>query len=152
MANTATVEAANESASSAKAVPVPAVATRTPPSAGPSRRSVIGRTNWSSEFAAGRSLPGTTSGTIASNAGVKNAVPIPYTATMARRCQKVRRPVSASAASTPTTSARPMSAQSMTIRRSSRSLRIPAGRRKTMVGTVIPIPRMESAAGAFHSS
>src|SRR3954451_18634633 len=38
----------------------------------------------------------------------------------------------------------------MSRRRSSRSLITPAGRRKASVGIVIPIPRIESAAGAFQ--
>ena len=48
-----------------------------PPIAGPARRWAIGRTNWSSELAAGRSDAGRMSGTSASKAGVKNAVPAP---------------------------------------------------------------------------
>jgi hypothetical protein len=40
----------------------------------------------------------------------------------------------------------------MSERRSSRSLRTPAGRRNAIVGIVIPIPRRDSAAGAFQSS
>ena len=50
------------------------------------------------------------------------------------------------------TIARARSAHSMSERRSSRSLRTPAGSRKAIIGTVIPIPRSESAAGAFQSS
>ena len=77
MRKIATVEAAKDAASTANAVPVPTPATSTPPSAGPARRSAIGRTNWSSELAAARSAAGTMSGTTASKAGVKNAVPTP---------------------------------------------------------------------------
>jgi hypothetical protein len=40
----------------------------------------------------------------------------------------------------------------MSRRRSTRSLRTPAGRRKASVGIVIAMPRRESATGAFHSS
>ena len=69
-------EAANEAASTAKAMPVPR-AIRAPPRTGPRRRIAIGRMNWSSEFADGRSARGTSSGTIASKAGVKKAVPMP---------------------------------------------------------------------------
>src|SRR6187200_3482938 len=68
------------------------------------------------------------------------------------RCQKVRAPVNERTASTPMTSARPKSAQSMTRRRSTRSLSIPAGSRNAIVGRVIPMPRIESAAGAFHNA
>ena len=50
------------------------------------------------------------------------------------------------------TTARPTSAQSMTFRRSSRSLSTPPGSRKAIVGTVIPMPTSASAAGAFQSS
>src|SRR3954471_18731151 len=74
---TAIVEAANERLSSAKDVPDPSPATSAPPRVGPTRRRAIGRTNWSREFAAGRSAEGTRSGTAASKAGVKNAVPTP---------------------------------------------------------------------------
>src|SRR5438093_8914397 len=74
---TATVDAANDAESSANAVPDPSPATMAPPTAGPTRRSAIGRTNWSREFAAGRSAEGTMSGTTASKAGMKNAVPTP---------------------------------------------------------------------------
>ena len=38
------------------------------------------------------------------------------------------------------------------VRRSKRSLRTPAGSRNAIVGTVIPMPRIDSAAGAFQSS
>ena len=76
---TATAEAANEAASTANATPVP-TATSNPPIAGPASRSAMGRTNWSSEFAAARSSGGSKSGTMASNAGMKNALAAPYTA------------------------------------------------------------------------
>src|SRR6266536_2644603 len=75
--NTASVEAAKDAASTANAEPAPRPATSAPPTAGPARRSAIGRTNWSSELAAARSAAGTMSGTIASKAGVKKAVPTP---------------------------------------------------------------------------
>ncbi len=45
-----------------------------------------------------------------------------------------------------------MSAYSMSDRRSRRSLSTPAGSMQRIVGTVIPIPRSERAAGAFQSS
>jgi hypothetical protein len=150
IASRTAAETAKDAASTAKATPTPKTATNQPPTAGPARRSVIGRTNWSSEFAAGRSAAGRMSGTIASKAGVKKAVPTPYTATSATSCQKVRRPVSESTARTPITTPRPTSAHNMTRRRSTRSLITPAGNRSARVGIVIPIPRMERAAGAFH--
>src|SRR5205814_8795162 len=74
IASTAAPEAANDTTSTTNAAPTE-TATSQPPSAGPASRSAIGRTNWSSEFAAARSLAGSRSGTIASKAGVKNAVP-----------------------------------------------------------------------------
>ena len=77
MASTATPAAANEAASTANAIPGPKAAISQPPTAGPARRNAIGRTNWSSELAAGRSDAGRMSGTRASNAGVKKAVPAP---------------------------------------------------------------------------
>ena len=68
-------ETANDPASSANAVPEPVTPTSTPPSAGPTRRIAIGRTNWSSAFACGRSSTGTSSGTADSKAGVKKPAP-----------------------------------------------------------------------------
>ena len=67
---------------------------RKPPSAGPARRRATGRMNWSSELACGSSEAGRTSGTIASNAGPKNAVPAPKTATSRSMCQSSSAPVS----------------------------------------------------------
>ena len=64
-------------ASSAKAVPVPKAPITTPPSAGPASRIAIGRTIWSSAFAWGSRSAGSSSGTIASNAGAKKAAPAP---------------------------------------------------------------------------
>jgi hypothetical protein len=40
----------------------------------------------------------------------------------------------------------------MTSRRSKRSLATPPGRRKAIIGTVIPMPTIDSAAGAFQST
>ena len=77
IASTAAAEARKESASSVKATPVPATAMSTPPTAGPTRRSAIGRTRWSSALACASSSAGRTSGVIASNAGPKNAPPAP---------------------------------------------------------------------------
>jgi len=79
IASTATPATANDAASVANAIPGLNAAMIQPPIAGPARRWAIGRTNWSSELAAGRSAPGRMSGTSASKAGVKNAVPAPYT-------------------------------------------------------------------------
>ena len=77
--------------SSAKAQPTPTPAMRKPPSAGPARRRATGRMNWSSEFACGSSEAGRTSGTIASNAGPKNAVPAPKTATSSEHVPELER-------------------------------------------------------------
>ena len=77
IASSATAETTNDAASSAKAVPAPNTSMSTPPSAGPARRSAIGRTNWSSALAWARSPAGSTSGTSASKDGLKNAVPAP---------------------------------------------------------------------------
>ena len=72
------IEIANEAPSSRNAGPgCPKIAISHPPTAGPSIRNAAGRTNWSSEFAAVSSVVGTSSGTIASKAGPKNAVPAP---------------------------------------------------------------------------
>src|SRR6478752_6063128 len=72
-ATIAPVEAANVAASRTNAVDAPKLATIRPPSAGPARRRAMGRTNWSSEFAAGRWSVETRLGTIASKAGTKKA-------------------------------------------------------------------------------
>ncbi len=77
IASRAAAEATKVRASTAKALDVPMAAMSHPPAAGPASRRATGRTNWSSEFAAGRSDAGRRSGTTASNAGVKNAVPTP---------------------------------------------------------------------------
>ncbi len=53
MSRIATADTTNVAASNANATPVPTAATSVPPSAGPARRRAIGRTNWSSAFAAG---------------------------------------------------------------------------------------------------
>ena len=67
----------NEAASRAKAEPAPIEATSHPPRAGPINRNAIGRTSWSSAFACASSSSARICGTIASNAGPKNAVPAP---------------------------------------------------------------------------
>ena len=77
IASSAIAETTNDAASTAKAVPAPSTSMSTPPSAGPARRSAIGRTNWSSALACASSLAGSTSGTSASKDGLKNAVPPP---------------------------------------------------------------------------
>ena len=90
------------------------------------------------------------SGTIASKAGAKKAWPAPYTATSATMCQTSSIPVSESIAMAPTASPRTTSAASITRLRSTRSLTTPPTSRKTMVGTVIAIPTIARAAGAFE--
>ena len=92
--SSALAETANEGASSANAPPTPTASISTPPSAGPGEPQRDGRTNWSSELACASSDAGRTSGTIASNAGAKNAAPAPYTATSATTCQSSSTPVS----------------------------------------------------------
>ena len=77
IASTIAADSANDAESTAKAVPTPSPATSQPPSAGPASRKQIGRMNWSSEFAWASSDSGSRSGTMASNAGPKNAVPAP---------------------------------------------------------------------------
>ena len=133
-------------------MPGPKAAMIQPPAAGPARRRAIGRTNWSSELAAGRSDAGRMSGTSASKAGVKNAVPAPYTIARAAISHTWMRPVSESTASTAIAAARTASAASMIARRLSRSLTTPPGSRQTIVGTVMAIPTIESAAGAFQTA
>ena len=77
IASTAATEATNDTASRANAVPTPRPAIIQPPSAGPTSRNAMGRTSWSSELAWASSLSGSRLGTIASNAGPKNAWPAP---------------------------------------------------------------------------
>ena len=72
-------ETMKDAASSAKTTPAEAEATSTPPIAGPAIRKTIGRISWSSAFACASRSAGTMSGTSASNAGAKNAAPVPYT-------------------------------------------------------------------------
>ena len=72
-----TAENAKVAASATKAQPGPAVPTRTPPMAGPSRVAANGRTNSPSAFAWTNSSAGTRSGTMAALAGVNNAWPHP---------------------------------------------------------------------------
>ena len=91
IANSAAAETANVAALSAKAQPTPTPSMRKPPSAGPASRRATGRMNWSSELACGSSEAGRTSGTIASNAGPKNAVPAPKTATSSEHVPQLER-------------------------------------------------------------
>jgi hypothetical protein len=95
MSRIAVAEAANDPASVRKATPGPNAAINHPPSAGPMNRTASGRTNWPSEFACSSSSRGTSCGTIAVNAGVKSALPTPYTATRQTTCQSSSAPVTA---------------------------------------------------------
>ncbi len=123
-----------------------------PPSAGPASRSATGRTNWSSEFARASSEAGRTSGTIASNAGPKNAAPAPYRATRATTCHSSSMPVIDSSAMAATATPRVTSAASITRRRSRRSETTPPSSRNAIVGIVIAMPTSASAVGAFDSA
>ena len=152
IASSAAAETANVAALRANAQPTPTPAMRKPPSAGPASRRATGRMNWSSEFACGSSEAGSTSGTIASNAGPKNAVPAPKTATSRSMCQSSSAPVSDRTAITPIASPRATSAASIRRRRSKRSLMTPPSRRKAIVGTVMAIPTTASAVGVLESA
>jgi hypothetical protein len=152
MSATHAIEKANVQASTTNAVPGPPVATIHPPSAGPSIRRAAGRTSWSSEFAWFSSASGTRPGTIASNAGPKNAVPAPNSPESTNICQSSSRPESARAPNAPTATARIRSAAIITLRRSNRSEATPPASRNTTCGTVIATPIMESAVGVFESS
>ena len=145
-------ETMKEAASSAKTTPAEAEATSTPPIAGPAIRKTIGRISWSSAFACASRSGGTMSGTSASNAGAKNAAPVPYTAAMTAMCQTSMAWVRASTASAAPATARSRSAATITKRRSKRSLATPPISKKTMVGTVIAMPTTDIAVGAFDSS
>ena len=75
--SSAPAEIRNDAPSRRNTDPAPATAIRMPPSAGPAIRRTSGRASWSSALAcASRSL-GRSSGTIASNAGAKNAAAVP---------------------------------------------------------------------------
>jgi len=108
--------------------------------------------NWSSEFAWFKSLPGTSCGTIASNAGPKNAVPAPNAAATMMMCQSSRAPASDKTPRIATLTMRSASAAIMTRRRSNRSLTTPPRSRKMICGTVIAMPTIERAVGVFDSS
>ena len=115
-------------------------------------RAAAGRTNWSREFAWFRSAPGTSCGTIASKAGPKNAVPAPNAAATIMMCQISRTPPIESTPRAATLTARSASAAIITRRRSNRSLTTPPTSRKTICGSVIATPTIESAVGTFESS
>ena len=83
---------------------------------------------------------------------MKNAVPAPYTIARAAISHTWMRPVSDSTASAAIATARTASAASMTARRLRRSLTTPPGSRHTIVGMVIAIPTIASAAGAFQTA
>jgi hypothetical protein len=89
-------------------------------------------------------------GTIASKAGPKKAVPAPYSATSPNMCQSCSDPVSDSTAIRATARPRTASAASSTRRRSKRSVTTPPSSSSTIVGTVIAMPTIESAVGAFE--
>ena len=67
-------------------------------------------------------------------------------------CQSSSVPVSDSTAISPTAAPRTTSAASSTRRRSKRSVTTPPISSSTIVGTVIAIPTIESAVGAFESA
>ena len=148
------IDTANVPASAKKAGPAlpPESAMIHPPTAGPSMRNRAGRTNWSSEFACGSSASGTRSGTTASNAGPKNALPAPYAAAINIMCQIWIVPVTASTPSAHIASMRTVSAAMSTLRRSKRSLTAPLTSRSTTCGTVCATPISASAVGTFEIS
>ena len=152
IASSAAAETANVAALSANAQPTPTPSMRKPPAAGPASRRASGRTNWSSELACGSSEAGSTSGTIASKAGPKNAVAAPKPATSTSMCHSSRAPVIDRTAITATASPRPTSAASIRRRRSKRSLMTPPSSRNTIVGTVMAMPTTASAVGVLESA
>ena len=104
--------------------------------------------NWSSELAWFSSSLGTSCGTIASNAGPKNAVGAEHRRDRPSRARaRANRSAKGRAA---TLSARSASAAIITRRRSNRSLTTPPINRKTICGTVIVTPTIESAVGVFE--
>jgi hypothetical protein len=94
---------------------------------------------------------GTISGTIASNAGPKNAVPAPNTAAITIRCHSCSEPLSDRSPSAPTAPPRSTSAAIITRRRSNRSLTTPPSSNRAMWGIVIAMPTTDSAVGASES-
>ena len=77
ISDTATAETAKVAASTTNAVPTPKTAIRSPPSAGPAKRSPTGSISSLSALACSSSSRGTTSGTMAENAGWNRASPTP---------------------------------------------------------------------------
>ena len=77
-------------ASSAKAVPAPSTSMSTPPSAGPARRSAIGRTNWSSALACGELAGGQDLGHDRVEGGAEERRARAVDARRARRCATAR--------------------------------------------------------------
>jgi hypothetical protein len=92
------------------------------------------------------------SGTTASNAGAKNAAPVPYIAARTATCQTSSAPLSASPARAMPATARSRSAAIMIRRRSKRSLATPPSSRNRIVGIVIAMPTTDIAVGVLESS
>ena len=118
MASTAAAEATKLAASSRKAGPEPTPATMKPPSAGPIRRTISGRSRDIRALARGSWSSGSRSGTMAVEAGLKKASPSPTKAIRATTCHSSRMPHTESRPSTAMAAARTRSAPTISQRRS----------------------------------
>ena len=152
IAATQTALRANVPASTTNAHPAPIAATRKPPIAGPASRAAAWRTSWSSAFAWTSSSRATTSGTIAPNAGPKNASPIPMKTDSTTRCQISIAPVSDSTPIAMSATARTTSAATSTRRRSTRSVTTPPVSRNATMPSVQAVPTIDSATGSLSRS
>ena len=149
---TTAAERTNVSASIRNAVPTPKAAIRTPPSAGPAKRIPSGSISSRSALACSSSSRGTTSGTIAVNAGWNSACPSPYTTTSSTTGHSRSVSANASAEIAPIATNRIRSAITSRRRRSKRSLRTPASNRPATCGSVQANPTIASALGSFEMS
>ena len=109
-------------------------------------------TNWPRALAAGNCSAGISVGTIASNAGAKNASPAPYTATSTSSIHSCSAPVTDRTPISPIATASTALAASSSRRRSNRSLNAPPTSSSSTVGSVQATPTSASAVGTSDSA
>src|SRR5262249_40380972 len=122
-----------EAAFSRKTAPEPAVATNNPPIAGPTARETLNAT-LVSVIAAGSSLRGTSSGTIACQAGLFRAAPNPRVNVSANNNHGPIKPVTVSAPIRAATDSIQVWVTNMRRRRSMMSAKAPAGNARNTTG------------------
>ena len=152
MPTTASAETANVSASIRNAVPTPKTAISAPPSAGPAKRMPSGSISSRSALACSSSSRGTTSGTIAVNAGWNSACAEAVDDHEHDQVPELGVSASASAAIAPIATKRTRSAITSRRRRSKRSLSTPASSSPATCGSVQANPTIASAPGSFEMS